>query len=52
MTRRFALFAIVRNALNEAQAGLDYSQETPAYARMRSRGETGPLWTVGLKGTF
>jgi iron complex outermembrane receptor protein len=52
VTRRFALFANVRNAFNEAQAGLDYNQETPAYARVRSRGETGPLWTVGLKGTF
>ncbi len=51
-TRRFALFANVRNAFNETQPGLDYAQNTPAYARLRSRGESGPLWTVGVKGSF
>ena len=51
-TRRFSLFANVRNAFNEAQPGLDYAKDTPAYARLRSRGETGPLWTVGVKGSF
>lgn len=52
LMRRFAVFANVRNAFNEAQDGLDYAEGTPAYARVRSRGETGPLWTVGLKGTY
>ena len=52
LTKRFAVFASMRN-LNDATEDVKrYGPSTPAHARFRSREDFGSLWTIGLKGTF
>ncbi len=52
LTRRFSLFANVRNALDETSDFEISGPNTPEYAQFRSREENGALWTIGIKGGF
>jgi TonB-dependent receptor len=52
LSRRFALFANLRN-LNDATEDLEIAgPSTPAHAQFRQRTDFGALWTIGLKGRF
>jgi TonB-dependent receptor len=52
LTRRFALFASLRNIADAPDDIKVYGPSTPEVARFRTRVEFGSLWSVGLKGTF
>ncbi len=52
LTRRFALFANLRNVGDAPLDSKTAGPNTPAYARFTSRSQLGALWTFGLKGTF
>ncbi len=52
LSRRFALFANLRN-LNDATEDFEIAgPSTPAHAQFRQRTDFGALWTFGLKGRF
>ena len=52
LSRRFALFANLRN-LNDATDDFELAgPSTPPPAQFRSRLDFGSLWTFGVKGTF
>jgi iron complex outermembrane receptor protein len=52
LSRRFALFANLRN-VNDATDDFELSgPSTPPHAQFRSRLDFGSLWTFGVKGTF
>jgi hypothetical protein len=52
LSKRFALFASMRNAANEPEDTLIYNDATPGVARFRNRTDYGSLWTIGVRGTF
>ena len=52
LSRRFALFASIRNLADAPDDIKVYGPSTPAVARFRTRVEFGSLWSFGLKGTF
>ena len=52
LSRRFALFANLRN-LNDATEDFEIAgPSTPAHAQFRQRTDFAALWTFGLKGKF
>ena len=52
LSRRFALFANLRN-INDATEDFEIAgPSTPAHAQFRQRTDFGALWTFGLKGRF
>ncbi len=52
LTRRFALFANLRNINDPTDDTEAHGPTTPAHAHFTSRIEFGSLWTLGIKGTF
>ncbi len=52
LSKRFTLFASMRNAGNEPEDTLIYNDATPGPARFRNRIDYGSLWTFGVRGTF
>ena len=52
LSRRFALFANLKNITDVPDAGITVGPNTPAHARLRFQERYGSLWTLGLKGTF
>ncbi|MCX6953301.1 MAG: TonB-dependent receptor [Verrucomicrobia bacterium] len=52
LSRRFALFASIRNLADAPDDIKVFGPSTPAVARFRERIEYGSLWSFGLKGTF
>ena len=52
LTKRFALFASIRNLADAPDDIKVYGPSTPEVARFRQRIEFGSLWSFGLKGTF
>ena len=52
LSRRFALFANLKNITDVPDAGITVGPSTPAHARLRYQERYGSLWTFGLKGTF
>lgn len=52
LTRRFALFANLKNVTDVPDAGTTRGPSTPAHAILRYQERYGSLWTFGLKGTF
>jgi len=52
LTRRFALFANLRNIGDAAEDFEIAGPNTPPHAQFRSRLAFGSLWTFGIKGTF
>ena len=52
LTRRFAVFANLRNVNDPTDDTEAHGPTTPAQAYLTSRVDFGSLWTVGLKGTF
>ena len=52
LTRRFALFANLKNITDVPDAGITFGPNTPAHARLRYQERYGSLWTLGIKGTF
>ena len=52
LSRRFALFANLKNITDVPDAGITVGPSTPAHARLRYQERYGSLWTLGLKGTF
>lgn len=51
-TRRFSLFANMRNILHTPEDTEIYNDYTPAYARFRQRTDYGSAWTIGVKGSL
>jgi hypothetical protein len=52
ITRRFALFANLRN-INKPVDDVEITgPTTPAHAQLRQRQDFGSLWTIGVKGSF
>ncbi|MBL9189655.1 MAG: carboxypeptidase regulatory-like domain-containing protein [Opitutaceae bacterium] len=52
LTRRFALFANLRNVNDPTDDTEAHGPTTPAAAQFATRIEFGSLWTVGIKGSF
>jgi hypothetical protein len=52
LTKRFALFAALRNIGDAPDDIQIYGPSTPEVAQFRQRIEFGSLWTFGIKGTF
>jgi len=52
LTKRFALFAALRNIGDAPDDIQVYGPSTPEHAQFRQRIEFGSLWTFGIKGTF
>ena len=52
LSRRFALFANLKNITDVPDAGITVGPSTPAHARLRYQERYGSLWTLGLKCTF
>lgn len=52
ITKRFALFAALRNIGDAPDDIQIYGPSTPEHAQFRQRIEFGSLWTFGIKGTF
>jgi TonB-dependent receptor len=51
-SRRFGLFAALRNVGDAGEDQKVYGPHTPAYAAFRQHDDYGSLWTFGIKGTF
>jgi hypothetical protein len=52
LTRRFSLFANMRNINDPTDDVEIHGPTTPAAAHLSARVEFGSLWTLGVKGTF
>ena len=52
LTRRFAVFANLRNVNDPTDDTEAHGPTTPAQAHLTSRVDFGSLWTLGLKGIF
>ncbi|MDO8540739.1 MAG: TonB-dependent receptor [Opitutaceae bacterium] len=52
LSRRFALFASIRNVFNTPEGAESAGPETPENAFLTQYVEYGSLWTLGIKGTF
>ena len=52
LTRRFALFASLRNVGDATEDLKIFGPNTPAYATFRQREDFASLWTMGVKATF
>ena len=52
LSRRFGLFASLRNINDVTDTAYAYGPSTPAYARFIQRNDYSAAWTFGLKGTF
>jgi outer membrane receptor protein involved in Fe transport len=52
LSKRFALYASLRNVADAPDDIKVYGPSTPAVARFRGRIEYGSLWSFGVKGTF
>jgi TonB-dependent receptor len=51
-SRKFGLFAALRNVGGATEDTKIYGPGTPAYAKFRQRDDYASLWTFGVKGTF
>jgi len=52
VTRIFAIYGTVRNIFNAPEDIEQYGPSTPYYARLATRTDYRPVYTVGLKATF
>ncbi len=52
LSRKFGLFATLRNVGGATEDQKVYGPSTPAYAKFRQRDDYASLWTFGIKGTF